>query len=310
MDEMTVTGSPRTAARVLPGIILLAIAGYFGFVVALAQYYGAALSFGLPTGAQAGIAALLGVAGVLYFLIADDVRSAPKFAFGLIGLGVVCFLIGSYYGLFVAPPESYMGEVQRIMYVHVPSAWSAMLGLTFAFICAIVFLFRPSWAWDARLEGSIEVSVLLAFLLCCQGAIWAKPTWGVWWDWDPRLTTTAVLLFAFVGILALRRFVEDPMKRGVWSSVATIIAYVDVPIVYFSVKWWNSLHQQPSNPGTVSKQFYLPLRMNAFAILFIMTGFIMLRARIAALRLEQELAPPPVSDAEAGETVEAIGEAI
>ncbi|MGZ4808905.1 MAG: cytochrome c biogenesis protein CcsA [Thermoanaerobaculia bacterium] len=310
MHDMTVGASPLSFGRALPGIILLAIAGYFGFVVALAEYHGTALSFGLPTGAQAAIAAILGVVGAMYFLIADRVDSGPSFAYGIIALGVVCLLLGSYYGLFVAPPETYMGEVQRIMYVHVPTAWNALLGLTFAFLCALVFLFRAGWQWDARLEASIEVSVLLAFLLCCQGAIWAKPTWGVWWDWDPRLTTTAVLLFAFLGVLALRRFVDDPMKRAIWSSVATIIAYVDVPIVYYSVKWWNSLHQQPSNPGSVSKQFYLPLRMNAFGILFLMTGFIMLRARIARLRVQREIAPPPLTESEAGEEIEAVGEAV
>jgi heme exporter protein C len=217
----------------------------------------------------------------------------PRLPYALLGLGVACLLVGSYFGLFVAPPEHYMGEVQRIMYVHVPTAWNALLAMTFAFGCAIVFLFTSNWKWDARLEGAIEVSVLLAFLLCCQGAIWAKPTWGVWWDWDPRLTTTAVLLFAFAGILALRRFVDDPVKRATWSAVATIIAYVDVPIVYFSVRWWNSLHQQQSSPATVSSQFYLPLRLNAFGILFLMSAFISLRARIASQRLANELAPPP-----------------
>src|SRR2546423_793231 len=196
-----------------------------------------------------------------------------------------------------------MGDVQRIMYVHVPAAWNAMLTLTLAFGCALAFLFTSAWKWDNRLEAAIEVGVVLALLLCVQGAIWAKPTWGVWWDWDPRLTTTAVLLFAFIGILALRRFVDDPVKRGIWSAVATIIAYVDVPIVYFSVRWWNSLHQQQSSPGTVSKQFWLPLRANAFGILFLMVAFIMLRARISALRLKSELAPPPLAEAQLGEAV-------
>lgn len=225
----------------------------------------------------------------------------PRLPYGLIALGVACLLIGSYVGLFVAPREEYMGDVQRIMYVHVPTAWNALLAITFAFLSAIVYLMRADFKWDARLEGAIEVGVVLAFLLCCQGAIWAKPTWGVWWDWDPRLTTTAVLLFAFLGILALRHFVDDPVKRGIWSSVATIIAYVDVPIVYFSVRWWNSLHQMQSSPKTVSSEFYLPLRMNAFGILFLMTGFIMLRARIASLRLRDELVPPPQAAAAAGE---------
>ena len=225
----------------------------------------------------------------------------PTAPYVLLSLGVILLLVGSYFGLFVAPPERYMGEVQRIMYVHVPTAWNALLAMTFAFVCAIVFLVRNDFKWDARMEAAIEVGVLLAFLLCVQGAIWAKPTWGVWWDWDPRLTTTAVLLFAFLGILALRRFVEDPVKRAIWSSVATIIAFVDVPIVYFSVKWWNSLHQLQSSPSTVSSQFYLPLRMNAFGMLFLMTGFIMLRARLASLRHVSEVAPPPVLAEGAGE---------
>jgi heme exporter protein C len=212
----------------------------------------------------------------------------------LIALGVLCLFSGSYAGLFVAPPEHYMGDVQRIMYVHVPTAWNALLALTFAFVCALMFLFTSNWKWDARMEGAVEVGVVFAALLCMQGSIWAKPTWGVWWDWDPRLTTTAVLLFAFLGIIALRNFVEDPVKRAVWSAVATIIASVDVPIVYMSVKWWNSLHQLASSPATVSKQFYFPLRMNAFGMLFLMTGFIILRARLSSLRLASELAPPPV----------------
>ena len=225
-------------------------------------------------------------------MIAENNRF-PRLPYALIALGVLFLAVGSYYGLVVAPPEHFMGDVQRIMYVHVPTAWNALLAMTFAFGCAIASLFTSDWKWDARLEGGVEVGVLLAFLLCCQGAIWAKPTWGVWWDWDPRLTTTAVLLCAFLGIVALRHFVDDPVKRATWSAVATIIAYVDVPIVYYSVKWWNSLHQLQSSPATVSSQFHLPLRVNAFGILFLMSGFIMLRARIASRRIATELAPPP-----------------
>jgi heme exporter protein C len=219
----------------------------------------------------------------------------PALPYIAIALGVVFLAAGSYLGLFVAPPEHYMGDVQRIMYVHVPTAWNWMLAVIFTFVSAIVFLFTSDYKWDARVEAGLEVSTLLAFLLCCQGSIWAKPTWGVWWDWDPRLTSVAVLLCATLGIIALRKFVDDAARRAIWSSVATIIAAVDLPIVYFSVRWWNSLHQQQSSPATVSKQFHLPLRLNAFAILFLMTGFIMLRARIASQRLNTELAPPPLA---------------
>ncbi len=285
-------------------IALLCIAVYIGLVVTLAdEYLHADLSLGLPIAARTLIAVFGGLIGAIIFLAGDDLSgslSNVKLLFTI----AVCFLVlGTYFGLFVAPPEQFMGEVQRIMYVHVPTAWNGLLALTFAFACAILFLFNGGWKWDALMEGSIEVGVVLGFLLCCQGAIWAKPTWGVWWDWDPRLTTTAVLIFAFLGILALRKFVDDPVKRGVWSSVATIIAYVDVPIVYFSVRWWNSLHQLQSNPNTVSKPFWIPLRANAFGILFLMTAFILLRARVSKLRLENELAPPPLLEAELGEAV-------
>ena len=97
---------------------------------------------------------------------------------------------------------------------------------------------------------------------------------------------------AFGAILALRQFVEDPVKRATWSAVATVIAFADVPIVYFSVRWWNSLHQLQSSPETVSKAFHWPLRINAFGILFLMCGLIWLRTRVAAARREEELAPP------------------
>jgi len=232
---------------------------------------------------------------------------APKL---LVALGAVLLCAGSYWGLAKAPGEVFMGDVQRIMYVHVPTAWNAMLALTFAFVCAVFFLFTNSWKWDNRLEAAMEVGVLLSFLLCTQGAIWAKPTWGVWWDWDPRLTTTAVMVFAFGGILALRAFVDDPMKRAVWSSVACIVAFADVPIVYFSVKWWNSLHQSQSTPETVSKAFHWPLRINAFGILFLWIGLVMLRSRLAALRLQSEIAPPlPERPRRAGADTPASGSA-
>lgn len=223
-----------------------------------------------------------------------------KTPYVILALGALLLVFGSYWGLAVAPAERYMGEVQRIMYVHVPTAWNWMLAVIFAFICAIAYLFTANMKWDSRLEAALEVGVLLAFLLCCQGAIWAKPTWGVWWDWDPRLTSVAVLLMASLGIVALRNFVDDAQRRATWSAVATIIAAVDLPIVYYSVKWWNSLHQQQSTPQTVSSAFHLPLRVNAFGVLFVMIGFIMLRTRIAALRLRNETAVPQHYE-EAGE---------
>jgi heme exporter protein C len=216
-------------------------------------------------------------------------RKLPHYS---IAIGGLLLLWGSTWGLFFAPAETYMGDVQRIMYVHVPTAWNGMLALTIAFFFAVLSLWKGGFAWDSRLEGALEVGVVLCTLLCMQGAIWAKPTWGVWWDWDPRLTTTAVLVFAFGGILALRQFVDDPVKRATWSAVAAVIASADVPLVYFSVRWWNSLHQLQSSPETVSRAFHWPLRINFLGILFLMIGLISLRTRVAALRREEEQAPP------------------
>jgi len=211
----------------------------------------------------------------------------------LIAVAVALFAIGSYYGLAIAPPERFMGEVQRIMYVHVPTAWSAMLVVTWAFVCAAAWLLSGRLQWDHRLEAAIEMSVVLCFLLSVQGAIWAKPTWGVWWDWDPRLTTVAILLMVFLGIAALRRFVEEPNRRATWSAVATIVGFIDVPIVYYSVRWWNSLHQQQSSAAAVSREFRIPLLLNFAALMLFIGGVMILRARIAAMRAEDELPPVP-----------------
>jgi heme exporter protein C len=217
------------------------------------------------------------------------------FPIALIVLGVLCLLAGTYDGLAIAPSEQHMGDVQRIMYVHVPTAWTSMLVLTWAFVCALMYLTFATWRWDHRLEAAIEMSVVLCLLLCMQGSIWAKPTWGVWWDWDPRLTTMAVLLMAFSGITALRFFIEEPVKRATWSAVATIIGYVDVPIVYFSVKWWNSLHQQQSGVSTISREFLIPLLVNFAGMMLLIAGIMTIRARTAALRLEEEIALPPLT---------------
>lgn len=219
--------------------------------------------------------------------------SSSPFPYAMVALGFLLLLCGSAWGLFFAPAEQYMGDVQRIMYVHVPTAMHAMLAPTLGFVCAIFSLGTSRWQWDARLEATIEVSLALGILTCMQGSLWARPTWGVWWDWDPRLTTMAVLVFALAGLVALRGFVDDPVKRAVWTAVAMIIVSADVPLTYMSVRWWNSLHQAQSSPATVSSQFVYPLRVNMFGVMFLMIGLLGLRTRVAALRLRAELAPPP-----------------
>lgn len=209
------------------------------------------------------------------------------------GLGLVLLLVGTYIGLFVAPPERHMGDVQRIMYIHVPSAWNGLLCYTGAFVAAIVALWTSRPKWDAAMVGMIEAGTVLNALLLVQGSIWARATWGVWWDWDVRLTTSLVMLLLFAGVMALRSFVEDAERRTTWTAIATIVSYVDVPLVYFCVRWWRSLHQVQSTPETVDRAMVLPLRINAFAFLFLAVWFAARRARLElARRRHDEVAVP------------------
>ena len=222
---------------------------------------------------------------------------------GLVGLtGLVLLLIGSWIGLFVAPAERFMGEVQRIMYVHVPTAWNSMLGYTVAFGFAIASLWSGRSRWDALLTATVEVGLVLNCLLLIQGSIWARKTWGVWWDWDVRLTTSLIMFLLFAGVLVLRSFVQDPERRATWSAVATILAFVDVPLVYFCVRWWRSLHQVQSTPETVASSMVIPLRINAFAILFLAIWMVAKRARLETLRRQAEEVAEPARRATLGGT--------
>ncbi len=212
-------------------------------------------------------------------------------AFGWLGLALL--LVGSFLGLFVAPPERYMGEVQRIMYVHVPCAWVSMLCYTLAFVMAIVSLWSHRPRYDAVTTAAIEVGLLLNALLLVQGMIWGRAAWGVFWDWDVRLTTSLVMLLLFAGILALRTFVDDVSRRATWTAVATIVSYVDVPLVYFSVRWWRGLHQVQSAPSTVDPLMILPLRLNALAVLFLAIWMVARRSRLEMARVRREEVKEP-----------------
>jgi heme exporter protein C len=219
----------------------------------------------------------------------------PKvtWAHALGALGFLLLIVGSAMGLFMAPPERHMGEVSRILYVHLPAAWNALLFFTFAFIAAIVSLWTASDRWDARLTGLLETGVVLNGLLLATGMIFARPTWGVWWSWDVRLTTSLISFVLFAGILGLRGFVDESRRRAAWSAVATIVAYVDVPLIYFCVRWWRSLHQVQSSPETIDAGMVTPVRINAFAVLFLGLWFVAMRAQVERRRLAAEQVAPP-----------------
>lgn len=214
----------------------------------------------------------------------------------LIGIILVLFLgFAQYWGLFIAPPDEMMGQVYRILFVHVPSAWNAMLFFTISFVSCILYLLRGKPFWDRLALSTAEIGVTLTGLALILGSIWGRPTWGVWWTWDPRLTTTALLFILYCGYLMLRPLLDDPERRAKVAASVGILLFLNVPIVYFSVKWWRSLHQVQSTPQTMAPEMVLPLRLNAFAILGVCLFLLVLRMQLAkrqALLEERGDLPP------------------
>jgi heme exporter protein C len=151
-------------------------------------------------------------------------------------------------GLFVTPNAVGFGSLVRLLYIHPPMAWVAFVAYGVTFLSSLLYLWRRtrSLSFDRLAGSSAEVGVVFTALTLVTGSIWGRPTWGVWWTWDPLLTTTALLFVLYLGYLALRRVPGDEETVARRSAVAALIAFVDVPVVYFSVSWWRSLHQPPT----------------------------------------------------------------
>jgi heme exporter protein C len=170
----------------------------------------------------------------------------PRISRALGWLAVASLVVLAVFGLWVAPPDNVQSDAQRLMYLHVPSAWIAYLAFGVTAIASALYLWRRtrSPVWDRLAGASAELGVMFTGLTLVLGSLWGRPVWGVWWAWDARLVTTAVLFFLYVGYLALRRVPAPVETRAKRSAIAALIAFVDVPIVHFSVDWWRTLHQQ------------------------------------------------------------------
>ena len=206
----------------------------------------------------------------------------------ILGVAALASLVaGSAIGLFVVPADAAQGNVQRLMYVHVPAAWLAFLAFFVVFLMSVLYLVQRQVRWDRVAAASAEIGVVFTVLTLLLGMMWGKPTWGVWWTWDPRLTTTAILLAIYVGYMALRSFADDADKRARWAAIVGIIGFVNVPIVYMSVTWWRTLHQPPSSPRSVSPDILWTLMLNvaAFSLVY---AYLMVR-RVRLEKLEGEL---------------------
>jgi heme exporter protein C len=150
------------------------------------------------------------------------------------------------FGLVLSPPDEVQGEAVRMLYIHVPTAWLAFLAFGVTALGSALYLFPKtrSLAWDRMAGASAEIGVLYTGLTLLAGSIWGRITWGVYWTWDARLTTTALLFVLYLGYLALRRLPANHDQRAKRCAIAGLIAVIDVPIVYGSVEWWRTLHQE------------------------------------------------------------------
>jgi len=163
---------------------------------------------------------------------------------GWFTLGALVVL--ALFGLWGAPEDAVQSDAQRLMYLHVPAAWIAYLAFTVTAVASGLWLWgrTRSPVWDRVAGASAELGVVFTGLTLLMGSLWGRPVWGVWWAWDARLVTTAVLFFLYLGYLALRRVPASPDARAKRCAIAALIAFVDVPIVHFSVTWWRTLHQE------------------------------------------------------------------
>ena len=205
----------------------------------------------------------------------------------LVGPVVVIALATALLGV---PADATQGDVQRIMYIHVPSAWLAYLAFFVTMAAGLGYLVRRDPRLDRVAVSSAEIGVVFTGLAIATGAIWGRPTWGRWWDWDPRLTTTAVLFLVYVGYLLLRSVVADPDRRARVAAVIGLVGFLNVPIVHFSVLWWRSLHQPPTviRPGDPSIDPLLLAQLLYSVVAFTLLYLWLLGQRVALERLAVE----------------------
>jgi len=205
-------------------------------------------------------------------------------------LAAAGLVAGLVMGFGVAPREVTQGNVQRIMYLHVPSVWVAYLAFAVVFVASIAYLAKRAEAADRIACASAEVGVLFTGVTIASGSIWGKPTWGTWWTWDARLTSVAILFVMYLGYLLLRGMIEDRERAARYSAVLGIIAALDLPLIHFSVYWWRTLHQPPSimKPGaaTMPPMILAALLVNFVAFTLLYAYFVLARVRL--LRREQE----------------------
>jgi heme exporter protein C len=212
-------------------------------------------------------------------------RMAPWFFV----LAAVLTAIGLYIGFFVAPTDATQGDAYRIIFIHVPAAWMSMfLYVVMAFWAAIGLAFNTRLS-SMMAQAIAPTGALMTFIALWTGALWGRPTWGTYWVWDARLTSELILLFLYIGFMALQAAIDDPRRADRAGAVLAIVGVINVPIIYFSVQWWNTLHQGASvRPGSSSMASTMLWGMLVMALAFWMYSIAATLVRVRAIILERE----------------------
>jgi heme exporter protein C len=203
------------------------------------------------------------------------------------------FVIGLYGAFITAPADYQQGETVRIMYVHVPAAWMALFVYAVMALASVVaIVFRHPLA-DAAAKVAAPLGAVFCFLALATGSLWGKPMWGAWWVWDARLTSMFVLFLLYIGYLAIWQAVEEPRRAAAIARIVALAGFVNVPIVKFSVDWWNSLHQPASvfrlDGPAIAPSILWPLLVMgfAYALLFMALHLVAMRSEIATHKIRQ-----------------------
>ncbi|MEO8408668.1 MAG: heme ABC transporter permease CcmC [Oxalobacteraceae bacterium] len=204
------------------------------------------------------------------------------------------FVAGLYVGFFIAPTDFQQGDAYRIMFIHVPAAWMGMLlYVLMAFYAAI------GWAFNARLASMMASSIsitgaLFTLISLVTGSLWGKPTWGTWWVWDARMTSTLILLFLYIGFISLQSAIDEPSRADRAGAVLAVVGVINVPIIYFSVQWWNTLHQGATirllNKPTIAPRMLAALLIMLAACWLYSIAVALVRVRCIIMEREQNAA--------------------
>ena len=218
-------------------------------------------------------------------------QTKPRFLTILEGISSVLFVISLAMVFFYAPREAVMGEVQRVFYYHVATAWVGMLGFMAAGVAGIVYLRKSDMKWDIVSMAAVEISLVFFFITIILGSIWARPAWNTWWTWDPRLTTATVVELVYAAYLLLRQGIEDPDRRARFGAVYTIVGFISVPLTFLSIRLLRTIHpvvvgnNDPAAEGSFSMT--APMRTTFFFSLitfsFIFVTLLWHRIRIGQL---------------------------